>query len=216
MPRSLVACDWRARLRMVSSMEPDLAPEAVDTMQAAPVAGADNQLEREKSAILDRMFENDEVGEVLVVEEDADGGQEQAAEAAHEEELAAARKQARDSVAKEFPEALAQGSELYEACREELAYLREANSPLANDPQAEYKIARRMARVLGLAPQRPAAPAKSAPQRRSVRPMPTGGAPVESPVTTLERRVSGAKSSGDMLELMREIGTPFEALLKRN
>jgi hypothetical protein len=196
-------------------MEPDVAPEAVDTMQAAPVAGADNQLEREKSAILDRMFENDEVGEVLVVEEDADGGQEQAAEAAHEEELAAARKQARDSVAKEFPEALAQGSELYEACREELAYLREANSPLANDPQAEYKIARRMARVLGLS-QRPAAPAKNAPQRRSVRPMPTGGAPVESPVTTLERRVSGAKSSGDMLELMREIGTPFEALLKRN
>ena len=189
-------------------MEPDMAPEAVDTMQAAPVAGADNELEREKSALLDRM-DGDEAGDDVPVAESDDAGQEQAA---LDE---AARKQARESVAKEFPEALAQGSELYEACREELAYLREANSPLANDPQAEYKIARRMARVLGLS-QRPAASAKNAPQRRSVRPMPTGGAPVESPVTTLERRVSGAKSSGDMLELMREIGTPFEALLKRN
>jgi len=62
----------------------------------------------------------------------------------------------------------------------------------------------------------PHVPAKNAAApRRSVRPMPTRGAPVESPVTTLERRVSGAKSAGEMLELMREIGTPFEALLKR-
>lgn len=191
-------------------MEPDMAPEAVDTMQAAPVAGADNDLEREKSALLGRM-DDDEAGDDVPVAEAEAEGQEQAA---LDE---AARKQARESVAREFPDALAQGSELYEACREELAYLREANSPLANDPQAEYKVARRMARVLGLS-QRPAAPAKSAPlpARRSVRPMPTGGAPVESPVTTLERRVSGAKSTGDMLELMREIGTPFEALLKRN
>lgn len=186
-------------------MEPDVAPEAVDTMQAAPVAGADNQLEREKSAILDRMEGDDEGGDGLVVEEEA-----------ADVEQEAAHKQALESVAREFPDALTVGSELYEACREELAYLREANSPLADDPQAEYKIARRMSRVMGLSLQRAAAPAKNAPQRRSVRPMPTGGAPVESPVTTLERRVSGAKSSGDMLELMREIGTPFEALLKRN
>ena len=201
-----------------ASMEPDVAPEAVEMMQAAPVAGADNELEREKSALLDRMFENDEGFEVLVVE-DEPGADDKQELAVQEEELAAARKQARESVAREFPEALVQGSELYDACREELAYLREANSPLANDPQAEYKIARRMARVLGFS-QRPAvsAPAKnsSSPQRRSVRPMPTGGAPVESPLTTMERRVSGAKSPGDMLELMREIGTPFEALLKRN
>jgi len=101
-------------------------------------------------------------------------------------------------------------------------YLLDANSPLASDPQAELKIARRMARVLGYSKraavvEAPPVPAKAAtpPPRRSVRPMPTGGAPVESPVTTLERRVSGAKSTGEMLELMREIGTPFEALLKR-
>jgi len=202
--RSLSACDSCGWLRMVSSMEPDVAPEAVDTMQAAPVAGADNQLEREKSAILDRMEGDDERGEALVVEEEA-----------ADEEQEDAHKQALESVAREFPDALTVGSELYEACREELAYLRETKSPLADDPLAEYKIARRMSRVMGLS-QRPATPAKNAPQRRSVRPMPTGGAPVESPVTTLERRVSGAKSSGDMLELMREIGTPFEALLKRN
>ena len=102
-----------------------------------------------------------------------------------------------------------------------LAYLLDANSPLASDPQAALKIARRMARVLGYSKRAavadaPVAPVKpAAAPRRSVRPMPTGGAPVESPATTLERRVSGAKSTGDMLELMREIGTPFEALLKR-
>jgi len=188
-----------------------MAPEAVDTMQAAPVAGADNELEREKSALLDRM-DGDEAGDDVPVAEADDDGQEQAA---LDE---AARKQARESVVREFPDALTVGSELYQACREELEYLREAKSPLADDPLAEYKIARRMTRVLGLSLQRAAAaPVKSAPpQRRSVRPMPTGGAPVESPVTTLERRVSGAKSTGDMLELMREIGTPFEALLKRN
>ena len=51
--------------------------------------------------------------------------------------------------------------------------------------------------------------------RRSVRPVPAGGSPVEAPATTLERRVAGVRSTGEMLELMREIGTPFEALLKR-
>jgi hypothetical protein len=190
-------------------MEPDVAPEGVDTVQAAPIAGAENELEREKSVLLERMDGEEAVGE-------------EAPENTDDEQAALdemARKQARESMAREFPEALVQGSELFEACREELAYLREANSPLANDPQAEYKIARRMARMMGV-PQHAAAPAPAknppASQRRSVRPMPTGGAPVESPLTTLERRVSGANSTGDMLELMREIGTPFEALLKRN
>ena len=205
-------------------MEPEqAAQDVVDTMQAAPVAGAGNEKEREKSVLLDRMDGNEEIGDILVVEEElaeeeveAEGSTAGAEDEVQQTEV---RKQARESVAREFPEALAEGSELYEACQEELAYLREAQSPLADDPLAEYKIARRMARVLGLsrrAPvaEPPAAPAKSAP-RRKVRPMPAGNAPVESPATTLERRVSGAKSTGEMLELMREIGTPFEALLKR-
>lgn len=207
-------------------MEPELAAQAVDSMQAAPVAGAENEKEREKSALLERMDGSEEIGDILIVEDEpaADEDEEvkdqpEADTAAEEAARAEARKQARQAVAREFPEALAEGSELAEACREELAYLREAQSPLADDPQAEYKIARRMARVMGVAQRAavqepPAAPAKAAP-RRSVRPMPTGGAPVESPATALERRVSGAKSTGDMLELMREIGTPFEALLKR-
>jgi len=197
-------------------MEPELAQEAVESMQAAPVAGAGNGSEREKSELLERMAENEEIGEVLVVEDEPVETPE-----INPENEVAERKQARESVAREFPEALAEGSELFEACQEEMAYLLDANSPLASDPQAEYKIARRMARVLGysqrpVVQEAPHVPAKNtAAPRRSVRPMPTRGAPVESPVTTLERRVSGAKSTGEMLELMREIGTPFEALLKR-
>ena len=203
-------------------MEPELAPEAVESMQAAPVAGAGNEREREKSALLERMAENEEVGEV------PSGEEEPATEEAPQPEVdpaaaaneAAERRLAHESVAREFPEALTEGTELFEACQEEMAYLLDAHSPLASDPQAELKIARRMARMLGYSKrvavaETPPAPAKTAPPRRSVRPMPTGGAPVESPVTTLERRVSGAKSTGEMLELMREIGTPFEALLKR-
>ena len=203
-------------------MEPELAQEAVESMQAAPVAGAGNGSEREKSELLERMAQNEEIGEVLVVEEEPEEVETPEIDPANEAAQAAERKQARESVSREFPDALTEGSELFEACRDELAYLREANSPLASDPQAEYKIARRMARVLGYSQraavqESPVAPAKTptVAQRRSVRPMPTKGTPVESPVTTLERRVSGAKSTGEMLELMREIGTPFEALLKR-
>ena len=201
-------------------MEPELAQEAVESIQAAPVAGAGNEREREKSELLDRMAENEEIGEVLVMEEEPVAeALEPQAEVSRE---VAERRQARESVEREYPEALKEGSELFEACQEEMAYLLDANSPLASDPQAELKIARRMARLLGYskraaAVEAPPVPTKTAtPQpRRSLRPMPTKGAPVESPVTTLERRVSGAKSTGEMLELMREIGTPFEALLKR-
>ena len=197
-------------------------------MQAAPVAGAGNEREREKSELLERMTGSEEIGEISIAEaepvaEEAESQAEvDAAGAAQEAAEVAERKQAHELVAREFPEALKEGSELYEACQEEMAYLLDANSPLASDPQAELKIARRMVRMLGYsqraaAPEAPPAPAKQAAQspRRSVRPMPTGGAPVESPVAALERRVSGAKSTGEMLELMREIGTPFEALLKR-
>jgi hypothetical protein len=205
-------------------MEPELAPEAVESMQAAPVAGAGNGREREKSELLERMAEGEEIGEGFVPVEEA-LAEEREPEVSPEpvaSEEQEARKQVREQVARGFPEALKEGSELFEACQEEMAYLLESNSPLASDPQAELKIARRMARLLGYS-QRAAVveaaplPAKTpAPaQRRSVRPMPTGGAPVESPATTLERRVAGAKSTGEMLELMREIGTPFEALLRR-
>ena len=206
-------------------MEPELAQEAVESMQAAPVAGAGNEREREKSVILERMAGGETPPDVLhaegVAEFQEDGGRATEEVTAKADAQEAVRKCARESVAREFPDALTEGTELFEACREEMAYLREANSPLADDPQAEFKIARRMARVLGFS-QRGAvqesavAPAKNTvAQRRTIRPMPTGGVPVESPVTTLERRVSGAKSTGEMLELMREIGTPFEALLKR-
>lgn len=202
-------------------MEPELAQEAVESMQAAPTAGAGNGTEREKSELLERMAHNEEATEGLVMEDEPAEAATLEVDATTEAAQAAQRKQAKESLAREFPDALAEGTELFEACREELAYLREANSPLATDPQAEYKIARRMARMLGYGQraavqESPVAPAKTmlAP-RRTVRPMPTGGAPVESPVTALERRVSGAKSTGEMLELMREIGTPFEALLKR-
>ncbi|MEI8233471.1 MAG: hypothetical protein WCH57_02160 [Verrucomicrobiota bacterium] len=195
-------------------MEPEVAaPEAVETMQAAPVAGAGNEKEREKSALLTRM---DGTVEPEEAEPEPEVSSEEEEAAAMELTLEAARTEARQAVAREFPEALTQGSELFEACREELEYLREAQSPLAEDPQAEYKIARRMARLLGQ-PQRPPVPEppKAAP-RRKVRPMPAGNAPVEPPATTLERRVAGAKSTGEMLDLMREIGTPFEALLRRH
>jgi len=203
-------------------MEPDVAaPEAVETIQAAPVAGAGNDKEREKSALLDQMVESEVIGDILVVEEEPDAEEvedQPEVEAVLEPDeaaLEAARNEAKQALAREFPEALTQGSELFEACREEMEYLREAQSPLADDPQAEYKIARRMARLLGQPKHVPVPePAKVAP-RRKVRPMPAGNAPVEAPVITLERRVAGAKSTGDMLELMREIGTPFEALLKR-
>ena len=149
-----------------------------------------------------------------------------------------------EALQEEFPDALTAGTELFEACNEELAYLRETNSPLIHDPAVQYKVARRMARAIGYGKQasiqdettqaqgtmntttpiadnpdsqksQPAGAANAAVARRTVRPVPTGGSPVEAPVATLERRVAGARSSGEMLELMREIGTPFEALLKR-
>lgn len=131
---------------------------------------------------------------------------------------------AQEALMEEYPDALTPGTELHDACREELAYLRESNSPLFRDPQVEYKVARRLARALGFhraapqaASQAVTAPAAAAvpPQRRTVRPVPVGGSPVEAPVATLERRVAGARSPGAMLDLMREIGTPFEALLKK-
>jgi hypothetical protein len=104
---------------------------------------------------------------------------------------------------------------LHDACREELAYLRESNSPLIRDPQVEYKVARRLARALGLRRAASEAVSPPVPPRRTVRPVPVGVSPVEAPVATLERRVAGARSPGAMLDLMREIGTPFEALLKK-
>jgi hypothetical protein len=111
---------------------------------------------------------------------------------------------------------------------------------LVSEPHAYYTVARRMARSLGYkvgdgkgaalsgvqrgvrdapVPQvasasEPATRTYAPFQRRSVRPVAIGGAPVESAATTLERRLAGAKSSGAMLELMGEIGTPFASLLK--
>lgn len=200
----------------MASMEPDVAAEeAVESMQAAPVAGAGSEKEREKSALLSRMetVESPETGLEPETEEETVSPEEEVREA-QDAEREAARAEARKALEREFPEALTPGSELSEACREELEYLREAQSPLADDPQAEYKIARRMARLLGAGQRSAPEPQKSAP-RRKVRPVPAGNVPAEPPATTLERRVAGAKSTGEMLDLMREIGTPFEALLRR-
>ncbi len=199
-------------------MEPDLASEAAELTQAAPIAGADNEKEREKSALLEQMEGVEGAGEG----DEAAAPPEPAPEAvetkaAEDPALAEARRKVRDAVGRDFPEALAEGSDLAAACREELEYLREAGSPLADDPEAEYKIARRMSRLLGKGGRAAAPePAPKAAAHRSVRPIPAGGTPVESPATALERRVAGAKSTGDMLSLLREIGTPFEALLKRS
>jgi hypothetical protein len=203
-------------------MEPDLAAEAAETKLAAPVAGADNEKEREKSELLEQMEGPERAGaEPGAGEGDGADAFEPApgegagdGEAPEDAEFAEARQKAREALRRDFPDALAEGSELATACREELEYLREAGSPLADDPQAEYKIARRMARLAGMGA-RKAAQEKPVKARRTVRPIPNGGAPVESPATALERRVAGAKSTSDMLGLLREIGTPFEALLKR-
>jgi hypothetical protein len=136
-----------------------------------------------------------------------------------EESLRARRRteaEAQATLAEEFPDALTPGTELYEACREELEYLKESNSPLIQDPQAQYKVARRLARALGIHKAPPPVPAAgSVTPRRSVRPVPAGGTAVEAPAATIERRLAGARSQGAMLELMREIGTPFEALLQK-
>jgi hypothetical protein len=184
-------------------------------MQAAPGEGAGDEKEREMSALLSRMEGEEETETAVEGEaEELDGEELPGEEEARDAELEAARKEARQALAREFPEALTPGSELFEACREEMEYLREARSPLAEDPQAEYKIARRMARLLGPAQRPGQEPQRTAP-RRKIRPMPGGSAPAEPPATVLERRVAGAKSTGDMLALMREIGTPFEALLRR-
>lgn len=117
-----------------------------------------------------------------------------------------AEAQAEAALLEEYPDALTPGTELFEACREELRYLEEAKSPLVRDPQVLYKVARRFARTLGL---------EKSPSRRRARPVPANAAPLETPVAALERKLSGARSTSAMLELMREIGTPFEALLKR-
>ena len=163
-------------------MEPELAQEAVETMQAAPVAGAGNEREQEKSALLDRMAGGVAEQENPVTEEHREMPEVESerVQAVVDEEAAAAdevaeRAQARESVARDFPDALKEGSELFDACQEEMAYLLDANSPLASDPQAEYKIARRMARVLGYA------------QRGAVRELEVPAAPVK-PAAALQRR----------------------------
>lgn len=126
---------------------------------------------------------------------------------------AEAEMQAKQGVVDEFPDAVTPGTELHEAFAEEMAYLRESNSPLVQDPQVEYKVARRLARVMGW---RQAAPEVALVPKRTVRPVPVGGGAVEVPAVAMERRLAGARSPGAMLELMREIGTPIEALLRKN
>ena len=129
---------------------------------------------------------------------------------------------AKATLAEEFPDALTPGTELHDACVEEQNYLRDSNSPLIRDPQFEYKVARRMARVLGLrrsaGSEGPASAAPKAPAgtpKRTVRPLPAGGMAAEPPASPFLRRMAYARSTSAMLDLMREFGTPFEVLLKQ-
>jgi len=130
----------------------------------------------------------------------------------------------RDNIA--FPDAIQPGTELHEACVEEYQYLQAAGSPLVNDPQCAQKIVNRMVRLLGSKAGQGASSAQQANAgaqlqpppvvaKRSVRPVPAGGNPVEAPVQTLERKVANARTTGEMLALMREFGTPIEALMRR-
>ncbi len=191
------------------------APEAFDeaiATQEAQVA----ELKRRKAEARGDLQEYDAAAEAYLEAREALQAlrQERQSAAGREAERARlAEAAAQEAIEEEYPEALAPGTELAEAYREEMAYLRESGSPLLNDPRAPYKVVRRLARVLGVADR--AGKAEAHLPRRTVRPVPVGGLPVEAPMATLERRVSDAKSPGAMLDLMREIGTPFEALLKR-
>ncbi len=131
-----------------------------------------------------------------------------------------------------FSEALTQypdlgnpASELANACQEELQYLAATGSLLLEQPNFPLMVVRRMARSLGLkaasaatAPAGLQATPPAKPARRGVRPVPTGGAPLEEPKQALDRRIEAALKSGskkEMEALLREAGTPFEALMKR-
>lgn len=202
---------------------------AVEDVQSAAGAESDDaggsQVPPAAPAVSDSVARSEEVrhtsadrlneSQRRVVESPANQDRQQAASDEQARQTAETRSRAeaavQAAVGDEFPDALTPGTELHDACAEELAYLRESNSPMINDPQVQYKVARRMARVLGYR-----RPTEAVAPRRTVRPVPTGGSPVEPPLATLERRVAGAKSPDAMLELMREIGTPFEALLRRS
>lgn len=188
-----------------------------------------DELKRKKASAKDDLAAYDQASEAYLEARERLRGlrEERRAEAARREaEAADARKRATEiaqaSLADEFPDALTPGTELHDACAEELDYLREANSPLIRDPQVHYKVARRLARTLGYRkaaqPRENSAPVPkntAVAPKRTVRPLPTGGSPLEAPATALERRVADARSSDAMLTLMREFGTPFEALLQK-
>jgi len=187
------------------------------------------ELKRSKASAKDDLAAYDQASEAyLEARERLRGLREQRREETlrREAEAAGARKRAAEvaqaALSEEYPDALTPGTELHDACADELDYLREANSPLIRDPQVQYKIARRLARTLGyrkaaMPRENPAPASKNAGvvAKRTVRPLPAGGSAVEAPVMALERRVTEARSSDAMLSLMREFGTPFEALLKQ-
>lgn len=131
-----------------------------------------------------------------------------------------------------FPDLAENGTPLREAVEEEIQYLVATKSPLLNQPDFPLVVARRMARSLGVKPagtagQSTAGASKpqngtpavvkntgaNKPGSRGIRPLPAGGSPVELP--SLEQRAAGAKTSAQMLELMKEFGTPIAELARR-
>lgn len=147
-------------------------------------------------------------------QEEASKSEKQRSQEQFNSRLSEAMSQARE----EYPEAFKDGTEFNQELSEEFEYLQGIQSPLLHDPNYPIRLSKRVARRLGYKkpdsapdPKTLAKPASPA-QKRSVRPVATGGTPVEAAATTLEQRIAGAKSADAMLELMRELGTPFEKL----
>jgi hypothetical protein len=181
-----------------------------------------NELKRQKQESKDDLAAYDQASEAYLEAREQIRelrGQRRRAVQEREHEAQATRQRAeavaQTVLAEEYPDAVTPGTELYEACAEELDYLRAAKSPLMEDPQVQYKVARRMARTLGVGKAASAEAKPAVTPKRSVRPLPVGGTPIEPGPVTLERRVAQARSSHAMLELMREYGTPIEALMRK-
>ncbi len=128
-----------------------------------------------------------------------------------------------DEVRGSFPDALQEGTELFTAINEEMEYLQASDSPLLKNPSYPLLVAKRVARAIGYRKPAAAAPANAAPPLkptppsapvRGVRPVASGGSPIEPAAKTPEQMIAEAKAAGPeaLLELMTKVGTPFSAL----
>ncbi len=251
----------------VSFMENEQATMAVQSMEAAPVAGAENGREKTMSVLLEGMSAGDAAEAAPVGEDEAivPEANEEASESSKDSETLDSTDSSGDSASSETAgsdddaEAETAGEEsapdgkqarnfrgrwdhLDERERRvvELATKRgltlgeayravygvegipalsgedgESENTRASESMNQHSIKTNSSEPVRSADSAQTPKPGGVAPRRSVRPVPAGGSPVEAPITTLERRVSSVRSTGEMLELMREIGTPFEALLKR-